>query len=161
MLKMPQIMHPQASVYETLPRGQWWLQLRPIAVTFGDPTCPEELARQGEGDQPHGRLAAALHDHVATLGKAGAAKNLHERPEQDRDRGDRRITRRLKPRQHEAELRLSAWPLIRGSIMPDPGPYDGGVLTPAKLAGEPLCFMGNIAFLRHLEGAGCFRLLQQ
>jgi long-chain acyl-CoA synthetase len=78
-----------AGAYEALPRGQWWPRLCPIAVTFGDQLAPEELERQGEGNQPHERIAAALHDRVATLGKAGATKNLHERPEQDRDHGDR------------------------------------------------------------------------
>jgi long-chain acyl-CoA synthetase len=66
-----------AGSYEALPRGKWWPRLRPIVVTFGEPVGPEELQGQGAGDRPHECIAAALHDRVAALGRAGAAKISH------------------------------------------------------------------------------------
>jgi long-chain acyl-CoA synthetase len=59
-----------AGAYEALPRGQWWPRLHPITVAFGEPVDPQTLQRQGEGDQPHQRIAAALYDRVAALGSS-------------------------------------------------------------------------------------------
>ncbi|HEV8716815.1 MAG TPA: 1-acyl-sn-glycerol-3-phosphate acyltransferase [Candidatus Binatia bacterium] len=58
--------------YEALPRDQWRPRLCPLVITFGDPIGPEELQQQGEGEQPHERIAAALHERVAALGRAEA-----------------------------------------------------------------------------------------
>jgi hypothetical protein len=61
-----------AGAFDALPRGRWWPRIRPITVTFGEPVDPRELERRGEGDQPHLRITAALHDRVAALSRPGS-----------------------------------------------------------------------------------------
>ena len=41
--------------------------LERITVHFGQPLDPRQLAQEAEGDEPHERIALALHDHVAEL----------------------------------------------------------------------------------------------
>jgi long-chain acyl-CoA synthetase len=60
-----------AGAFDALPRGQWWPRVYPITVTFGEPVDSHELARLGEGDQSHDRIATALHNRVAALGGTG------------------------------------------------------------------------------------------
>ena len=56
-----------AGTYQALPRGARWPRLHPVSVTFGAPIDPGELERQGQGDEPHLRIAAALHERLARL----------------------------------------------------------------------------------------------
>lgn len=54
--------------YEALPVGaRWPKSWRRLRVTFGRPLLPAELERQGTGDKPHHRIAAALHAQVMAL----------------------------------------------------------------------------------------------
>jgi long-chain acyl-CoA synthetase len=57
--------------YEALPRSRSLPRLRPIRVVFGEPLDPVELERQGRGEHAHERIAQALHDRVAELGRRG------------------------------------------------------------------------------------------
>jgi long-chain acyl-CoA synthetase len=54
---------------EALPPGKVLPGLNRIRVVFGKPLQTEDLERQGEGDQPPDRIAQALHDRVAELGR--------------------------------------------------------------------------------------------
>lgn len=56
-----------AGTYEVLPRGARWPRLRPITVTFGEPVDPRDLEAQGQGEEPHTRIANGLHGRVAEL----------------------------------------------------------------------------------------------
>jgi long-chain acyl-CoA synthetase len=55
--------------HAALPRGRLIPRPARIRIIFGAPLDPAELQRQGEGDQPHQRIASALHDRVAELGQ--------------------------------------------------------------------------------------------
>lgn len=55
--------------YESLPRGSRRLRLRPIRIVFGTPVRAEALEARGEGEEAHDRIANALHDAVAELGR--------------------------------------------------------------------------------------------
>src|SRR5262249_9781839 len=57
--------------YEALPTGQLLPRPGPITVVFGQPLDAGDLEREGEGDQPAERIAHALHDRVAELGRTG------------------------------------------------------------------------------------------
>lgn len=41
-----------------------------MAITFGEPLAPEELAREGKGEEKKDKITSALHDEVAKLGKS-------------------------------------------------------------------------------------------
>jgi long-chain acyl-CoA synthetase len=53
--------------YQALRPGSFWPHLEQITVRFGRPLDPQELEQEAEGDEPHDRIARALHDHVAEL----------------------------------------------------------------------------------------------
>ena len=53
--------------YQALPPGGLLPHLGQITVRFGPPLYPQQLEREAEGDEPHERIARALHDHVAEL----------------------------------------------------------------------------------------------
>jgi len=59
--------------YMALPVGSWVPRFRPIEVRFGPPAAPDELEREGRGERPEQRIAAALHDRVARLGSGESA----------------------------------------------------------------------------------------
>jgi hypothetical protein len=52
-----------------MPLGKRIPRLGRITVVFGRPSDPEELERQGPGDEPQARIVNALHDRVAALGR--------------------------------------------------------------------------------------------
>ena len=58
--------------YDALPVGRALPRLKRITVVFGKPLDPRELERQGVGTKPHERIAQALHDRVAALGREPA-----------------------------------------------------------------------------------------
>jgi long-chain acyl-CoA synthetase len=64
--------------HEALPPGKALPRPTPITVVFGPPLDGRELEQQGEGDQPHDRIAHALHDRVAELGGAAQGGLLGE-----------------------------------------------------------------------------------
>jgi long-chain acyl-CoA synthetase len=53
--------------FQALPRGRFWPRLTPITVIFGAPFEPNDLARQGEGEQPYDRIVNVLQARVAAL----------------------------------------------------------------------------------------------
>jgi long-chain acyl-CoA synthetase len=59
--------------YMALPVGSWVPRFRPIEVRFGPPATADELEREGRGERPEQRIAAALHDRVARLGSDASA----------------------------------------------------------------------------------------
>ncbi|MCI0457744.1 MAG: 1-acyl-sn-glycerol-3-phosphate acyltransferase, partial [Gemmataceae bacterium] len=65
--------------HEALPPGKILPQRKQITVVFGPPLHGRDLEQQGEGAQPHDRIADALHDQVAELEElsrfAGASKS--------------------------------------------------------------------------------------
>ena len=60
--------------YQALQPGSLLPHLERITVHFGQPLDPRQLAQEAEGDEPHERIALALHDHVAELGRSGSAR---------------------------------------------------------------------------------------
>ncbi len=52
---------------EALPPGARWPRRRRITITFGEALNPATLKRSGEGTDHYRQIAAALHDHVASL----------------------------------------------------------------------------------------------
>lgn len=56
--------------FEALPTGAWWPRRRRIRIRFGKPLNPNLLAGQSLGTDRYQSIAAALHDHVAALGRA-------------------------------------------------------------------------------------------
>lgn len=58
-----------SGTYMALPVGSWMPRFRPIKVRFGPPVTADELEREGRGERPEQRIAAALHDRVAQLKK--------------------------------------------------------------------------------------------
>lgn len=69
-------MHPALVVparvegtFAALPRSRRWPRLRPLAVSFAPPVDVSTLAREGVGTTDEVRIANALHDRVAALGK--------------------------------------------------------------------------------------------
>lgn len=55
--------------HDALPVGRALPRLRRITVVFGQPLDPCELERSGVGAEPHERIAQALHERVAALGR--------------------------------------------------------------------------------------------
>ncbi|MDH5626210.1 MAG: AMP-binding protein, partial [Nitrospira sp.] len=55
--------------FEALPIGACWPRRQGIRIRFGEPLNPNRLAEQSHGTDRYRRIAAALHDHVAALGK--------------------------------------------------------------------------------------------
>jgi long-chain acyl-CoA synthetase len=55
--------------FMALPAGSWVPRFWPIKVSFGPPATADELEREGRGERPEQRIAAALHDRVARLGR--------------------------------------------------------------------------------------------
>jgi long-chain acyl-CoA synthetase len=53
--------------FQALPRGRFWPRLTPITVIFDAPFEPNDLARQGEGEQPYDRIINVLQARVAAL----------------------------------------------------------------------------------------------
>jgi hypothetical protein len=50
--------------------GRFWPRFfNQITMVFGQPLSMADLERQGQGKQPHERIAQALHDQVAELGR--------------------------------------------------------------------------------------------
>src|SRR5205807_4449529 len=62
--------------YQALPPGRILPHLEQITVRFGPPLDPRRLEQEAEGDEPHERIARALHDHVAELSENGRARGL-------------------------------------------------------------------------------------
>jgi long-chain acyl-CoA synthetase len=56
---------------EAMPPGRILPRPRPVKVTFGRPLRGAGLEQEGQGDRPAERIAAALHEHVAELGRKG------------------------------------------------------------------------------------------
>ncbi|MDP9454497.1 MAG: AMP-binding protein [Actinomycetota bacterium] len=55
--------------YEAMPPGKALPRLgRGITVTFGKPLDPNDLEREGNGEEPKDRILAALREHIAKLG---------------------------------------------------------------------------------------------
>lgn len=54
--------------FEALPQGAWWPRRRHIRIVFGEALDPNTLAGPSQGADRYRQIAAALHDHVATLG---------------------------------------------------------------------------------------------
>jgi long-chain acyl-CoA synthetase len=59
-----------AGTHAALPPGAFLPHLQQITVRFGPPLKPTRLEQEGEGEEPHDRIAHALHDHVAELEQA-------------------------------------------------------------------------------------------
>jgi long-chain acyl-CoA synthetase len=55
--------------FQALPRGRVLPRPFPVKIIFGTPLRPEELRTHGAGERPEDRIAQALHDAVAELGK--------------------------------------------------------------------------------------------
>ena len=55
--------------YDALPVDRTLPRLKRITVVFGKPLDPRELEQQGVGAEPHERIAQALHERVAALGR--------------------------------------------------------------------------------------------
>lgn len=55
--------------YDALPVSRALPRLKRITVVFGKPLDPRELEQQGVGTEPHERIAQALHERVAALGR--------------------------------------------------------------------------------------------
>jgi long-chain acyl-CoA synthetase len=53
--------------FQALPRGAWWPRRGRIRILFGQALNPKELGGQAQGVDRYRQIAAALHDHVATL----------------------------------------------------------------------------------------------
>jgi long-chain acyl-CoA synthetase len=53
--------------YEALPPHRYWPKFRKIAIDFGIPAAPADLARHGQGEQPQDRITSSLFDRVAAL----------------------------------------------------------------------------------------------
>jgi long-chain acyl-CoA synthetase len=54
---------------QALPPGAFFPRFHPIRVIFGEPVKPEELAKEGNGQEAPERIANALHDRVFALSK--------------------------------------------------------------------------------------------
>ncbi|MEE8122795.1 MAG: AMP-binding protein [Alphaproteobacteria bacterium] len=54
--------------FEAMPRHRRVPRLKPVSVVFGQPFAAADLEAAGEGEDPHTRIANALHDAVAGLG---------------------------------------------------------------------------------------------
>jgi long-chain acyl-CoA synthetase len=52
---------------QALPPGAFFPHFHPIRVIFGEPIKPEQLAKEGPGQEASERIANALHDRVAAL----------------------------------------------------------------------------------------------
>jgi long-chain acyl-CoA synthetase len=59
--------------FAALPRARRWPRLRPLAVTFAPPVDVASLVGEGAGATDEVRIANALHDRVAALGKPAPA----------------------------------------------------------------------------------------
>ncbi|HWO42999.1 MAG TPA: AMP-binding protein [Candidatus Eisenbacteria bacterium] len=59
--------------YDALPVGRRFPRLRPISVTFGQPSTATELAPESLKNRSYQEFADALHERVAALGRAPAA----------------------------------------------------------------------------------------
>ncbi|MBI5688231.1 MAG: AMP-binding protein [Verrucomicrobia bacterium] len=55
--------------YDALPVGRALPRLKQITIIFGKPLDPRDLERQGIGAEPHDRIAQALRERVAALGR--------------------------------------------------------------------------------------------
>ena len=55
--------------HDALPVGRALPRLKRITLVFGQPLDPRELERQGAGAEPHDRIAQALRERVAALGR--------------------------------------------------------------------------------------------
>jgi long-chain acyl-CoA synthetase len=53
--------------YEALPRHRLWPRFKRITVEFGPPATPEELARQGRGEQRQERITSGLFLRLAAM----------------------------------------------------------------------------------------------
>lgn len=53
--------------YEVMPPGKALPRLKRITVTFGKPLDPNDLEREGDGEEPRDRIVSALREHVASL----------------------------------------------------------------------------------------------
>ena len=59
--------------YEAMPPGKALPRPGGVTVTFGKLLDPDNLEREGEGEEPRDRIVSALRDHVARLGAEGEA----------------------------------------------------------------------------------------
>jgi long-chain acyl-CoA synthetase len=57
--------------YEALPPHRYWPRFKKISIDFGRPADPQDLARQGQGEQPQDRITNSLHKQVAALRDKG------------------------------------------------------------------------------------------
>ena len=53
--------------YEVMPPGKILPRPGRITVTFGEPLDPNDLEREGDGEEPRDRIVSALREHVARL----------------------------------------------------------------------------------------------
>jgi len=63
-----------SGTFEAMPRGRRWPRRRPIRVVFGDPVTVDALEAAGTGDSREKRIASALREKVAALGRSIGAE---------------------------------------------------------------------------------------
>lgn len=64
--------------YEALPRERLWPRLRRITVWFGEPITTDDLERHGEGEEPHEKIAHALHNRLADLARLAQGEHVRD-----------------------------------------------------------------------------------
>lgn len=65
--------------YQALPMGKFWPRFSQITITFGQPLNPDTLEQQGQGEHPYERIAQALHERVAELGRQVEAEKMGQK----------------------------------------------------------------------------------
>lgn len=55
---------------EALPKGARWPRFRPVAVEYGRPITPDEIAAEGAGREAYERIAALIMARIAALAPA-------------------------------------------------------------------------------------------
>jgi len=65
--------------YEALPPGKRLPRRHPVQIRYGEPLDPNDLEREGQGDQPNERIVDALHQAVKQLMQESKAATVPSR----------------------------------------------------------------------------------